>query len=112
MARQSRAGPNRFERSCHRHGHRHSDLLCRQVCAPFVQGMLHLRPSFYSKTAARNAVEQVVEKEVERQVAQLRQQDAMHWPPRRLSREQPSQHFAKDIGFGAASSHDFGPVWA
>lgn len=55
--------------------------LLSQVCAPFVQGML-------------NAVEQLVEKEVERQVKQLRQQDqlsAMHWPHRRLSREQQQQ---------------------
>ena len=57
-------------------------------------------------------MEQVVEKEVERQVAQLRQQDAMQWPPRRMSREQPQQHFAKDLGFGAWSSHDLGPVLA
>jgi len=55
--------------------------LLSQVCVPFVQGML-------------NAVEQLVEKEVERQVKQLRQQDqlsAMHWPHRRLSREQQQQ---------------------
>lgn len=64
--------------------------LLSQVCAPFVQGML-------------NAVEQLVEKEVERQVKQLRQQDQIPamppWAPRRLSREQ--QHSYGDaMAFG------------
>eukprot|EP00434_Breviolum_minutum_P035262 symbB.v1.2.031207.t1/scaffold3596.1/size57580/6 len=87
--------------------------LLSQVCAPFVQGML-------------NAVDQLVEKEVERQVKQLRQQDqvsAMQWPHRRLSREkqqhlqqaqqlQSSQQQHQHAGFGnACEGMPFGNVF-